>query len=377
MTTLNLILDDLLADTTSGAARYAGELGRALVDHAPAGCFVQGIVASSTEEQYRQIAERMPGLAGLFKSALIRRDLTTAWQHGFTPVPSGMLHAPSLFAPLRSHDRVNERGNQIVVTIHDAVAFSHPEFLASRELSWTKAMATRAVKYADAVVVPTHAVADELEGFLHLGDRMRVIGGAASASLRLPADADARAKRLALPKRYIVTVGDSAARHGIGYLLSALATKPDHDLHLVVVGAEREPGALDAVVTEAGISKSRVLGLGALGDADYATAISRAAVLVHPTLANGFGLPMLEAFALGVPVIHAGTPSLVEVAGDAGVAIPVDDLGAYPGLLAEAIARVTSDVELRTTLSILGEDRSRLFTWRAAAESVWQLHADL
>ena len=163
MTTLNLILDDLLADTTSGAARYAGELGRALVDHAPAGCFVEGIVASSTEEQYRQIAERMPGLAGLFKSALVRRDLTTAWQHGFTPVPSGMLHAPSLFAPLRSHDRVNERGNQIVVTIHDAVAFSHPEFLASRELSWTKAMATRAVKYADAVVVPTHAVADELE----------------------------------------------------------------------------------------------------------------------------------------------------------------------------------------------------------------------
>jgi glycosyltransferase involved in cell wall biosynthesis len=377
MTTLNVILDDLLAEATGGATRYTGELARALIEHAPAGCFVEGIVASSTQEKYQEIADRVPGLAGLFKSALVRRDLTTAWQHGFTPVPSGMLHAPSLFAPLRSHDRINERGNQIVVTVHDAAAFSHPEFMTSRELSWTKAMAARAVKYADAIVVPTHAVADELEGFLHLGDRIRVIGAAASASVKKPSDADARAKRLGLPTRYIATVGDSAARHGIAYLLAALATKPNKDLHLVVVGAEREPGALDAAVAESGIDKGRVLGLGPVDDADYSTALSRAAALVQPTLANGFGLPMLEAFALGVPVIHANTPSLIEVAGDAGVSIPADDLAAYPGLLAEAIGRVNSDAELRTTLSILGEDRARVFTWRAAAESVWQLHADL
>jgi glycosyltransferase involved in cell wall biosynthesis len=293
-----------------------------------------------------------------------------------------MLHAPTLFAPLRNHDRVNERGNQVVVTIHDAAAWAHPEFLSAKELSWTKAMATRAVKYADAIVVPTHAVADELEQYLDLGDRIRVIGGAASHGLTKPADADARAKRLGLPAHYIATVGDSAARHGIGYLLAALKSgsaksKSGDELHLVVIGAERDPGALDAAITEAGIDKSRVLGLGAVDDADYATAISRATALVHPTLANGFGLPMLEAFALGVPVIHAGTPSLIEVAGEAGVSIPVSDTAAYPGLLAQAIARVDTDTDLRTTLSILGEDRSRVFTWRAVAESVWQLHADL
>jgi glycosyltransferase involved in cell wall biosynthesis len=377
MTTLNVILDDLLASATGGAARYTGELARALVRHAPSGCYVEGIVASSTEEKYQELAELVPGLAGVFKSALVRRDLTTAWQHGFTPVPSGMLHAPSLFAPLRNHDRVNERGNQIVVTIHDAVAFAHPEFMTSRELSWTKAMAARAVKYADAVVVPTHAVADEVEEFLHLGDRIRVIGGAPSAGLEKPADAQARASRLGLPARYIVSVGDSAARHGIGHLLAALAASPDAQLHLVVVGAEREPGALDAAVAEAGVDKSRVHGLGAVDDADYSTALSRALALVHPTIANGFGLPMLEAFALGTPVIHAGTPSLIEVAGDAGVSIPSDDLATYPGLLGEAIGRVASDGELRTTLGILGGHRARVFTWRAAAEGVWQLHADL
>jgi glycosyltransferase involved in cell wall biosynthesis len=356
MTTLHMILDEMLVDAPTGNSRYTEELARALLAHAPTGCFVEGIVASSTEQQYRQIASRLPGLQGLFKSALIRRDLTTAWQHGFTPVPSGMLHAPTLFAPLRNHDRVNERGNQIVVTIHDAAAWSHPEFLTTREVSWTKAMATRAVKYADAVVVPTHAVADEIDALLGLGDRMRVIGGAA---------------------RYLVTVGDSGPRHGIGYLLAALASNPDDNLRLAVVGAPRDPGELDTAIKDAGLDKSRVLALGALEDADYATVLSRATALVYPGISNGFGMPMLEAFAQGIPVIHANTPSLVEVAGDAGVSIPATDLDAYPGLLAEAIERVATDAELRTTLSILGEDRARMFTWRASADSVWQLHADL
>jgi glycosyltransferase involved in cell wall biosynthesis len=377
MTTLNVILDDLISDVPRGNSRYAGELARALIEHAPAGCPVDAIVASSTEQEYRELAKQVPGLHNVFKSALVRRDLTTAWQHGFTPVPTGMLHAPSLLAPLRNHDRVNERGNQIVVTIHDAVAWSHPEFLTSKELSWTKAMAARALKYADAVVVPTHAVADELEEFIAFGDRTRVIAGAPSARLTKPADADARAKRLGLPADYIVTVGDSGQRHGIAYLLGALASKTGDDLRLVVVGAPREADALEGAIAEAGLKADRVVALGSVDDADYATALSKATALVHPTLANGFGSPMLEAFALGVPVIHAGTPSLVEVAGDAGVSIPVADLDAYPGLLAEAIGRVTTDTELRRTLSILGEDRARLFTWRAVAESVWQLHADL
>ncbi|HEX4402400.1 MAG TPA: glycosyltransferase family 1 protein [Galbitalea sp.] len=376
MTTLNVILDDLLTGA-AGAARYTEELAGALLTYAPSGCFLEGIVAASTEDEYQLIAEKVPGLNGLFKSALIRRDLTTAWQHGFTPVPSGMLHSPSLFAPLRKHDRVNQRGNQVVVTIHDAVAWTHPEFLTTRDVSWTRAMAVRAVKYADAVVVPTHAVADELEAILGLGDRVRVIGGAVSAKATSPTDAKARAERLGLPDNYLVTVGDSGPRHGIGYLLSALAQSTERELPLVVVGAERETGALDAALTEAGLGAGRVTGLRQLDDEDYFAVLSLATAFVYPGLSNGFGTPMLEAMSLGVPVIHAATPSLVEVADDAGVSIPCGDLEAYPGLLSSAIERILDDGELRKTLSILGADRGQLFTWRAAAEGVWQLHADL
>lgn len=377
MTTLNVILDDMLTGVPDGASRYTEELARALLDFAPVGCYVQGMVASSTEAQYELIADRLPELSGLFKSALVRRDLTRAWQHGFTPFPAGMLHAPTLFAPLRRHDRVNDRSSQIAVTIHDAVAWTHPEYLSPREVSWTKAMALRAVRYADAVVVPTHAVAAELNEFLGLGDRTRVIETAVSTKLKTPEDADERAERLALPERFLVTVGDSSPLHGIDYLLSALAKTPEDTPPLVVVGAEYESGLLEAAVARAGLEAGRVIGLGALDDADYSTVLARATASVYPGLTNGFGTPVLEAFSFGVPVIHSATPSLVEVVGDAGVPVGIDELESYPEQLAEAITRVADDEELRKTLSILGSDRARLFTWRAAAEGVWQLHADL
>ena len=376
MTTLNVVVDDMLSAVPGGASTYATEMTSALIDFAPAGCFVEGLVASSTQEQYDFIASRLPGLAGLFKSALVRRDLTRAWQHGFTPVPSGMVHAPTLYAPLRRHDRVNDRSSQIAVTIHDTVAWTHPEFLTSREVAWTKSMAARAVRYADAVVVPTHAVASELDELLGLGDRTRVIAGAVAESLAVPDDAEERAERLELPDRYLVSVGDSGPRQGIKDLLSALSILDD-DLPLMIVGAEREPGSLQSAITESGVDSGRVRGLGALDSADYATVLAGATVFVHPTVANGFGTPMLEAFKLGVPVIHAATPSLLEVAGDAGVPISTSDPDAYAGLIAESIARLLGDADLRKTMAILGEDRSRVFSWAAAAEAIWQLHAGL
>ena len=79
----------------------------------------------------------------------------------------------------------------------------------------------------------------------------------------------------------------------------------------------------------------------------------------------------------GTPVVHSDSPSLVEVAGGAGLAVPLDDAVGYPARLAAAIDSVANDSELATRLGILGEDRARLFSWRASAEKVWQLHADL
>ncbi|GAA1692288.1 glycosyltransferase family 1 protein [Microcella alkalica] len=378
-TTLRVILDQVGNEAPSGVGRYALELTRQLTSTAPRGCDVMGIVPSSPEAEYARIEAELPGLSRLFKSALDRRQLRAAWQHGFTRLPgAGMVHAPSLFAPLRRHDRVNSPGEQIVVTVHDAVPWTHPETLSPSSVSWARAMARRAERYADAVVVPTHAVAEQLGAALDLGDRIRVIAGAVSSTLVVPGDADERAERLGLPPRYVLAVGPFEARKGISELLWALADPTALNIPLVLAGPTNSADlGIEAVRSAARLAPEQVLTLGTVHDPDLAVAYDRASAVVVPSLAEGFALPVLEAMSLGTPVIHSDAPALVELAADAGIVVDRDDYAGYPRRIAEAIRRVIEEPLLAEDLAIRGHDRARAFTWRDAAEKTWQLHADL
>ena len=375
MITLRVIVDEVLAPVPNGISRYAEDLTRALIATAPPGCSVEGVVAASPEAEYVDLLDRLPGMS-LFKSSLARRELASAWAHGFTRLP-GMIHAPSLLAPLSKHDRINTN-EQTVVTMHDVTAWVHPGSLESRGIGWHRAMARRAHRYADALIVPTHAVAEQLAEFLDFGDRVRVIGGAVGSTLAVPADAEARAAKLGLPDQYIVSVGGLDERRGLDLLLSALSEKGSGDIPLVVVGPDDNgSGSIVAAATALGIAENRILTLGYLGDADLSVVLDRATALVLPSRLEGFGLPLLEAFHFGTPVIHSDTPALIEVAGDAGLVVPLENGTDYPARLAEAIASVASDTALAANLATAGRDRSSLFSWENSAEKVWQLHADL
>jgi glycosyltransferase involved in cell wall biosynthesis len=378
MTTLRVIIDQLVAPVPGGIGRYTEELTRQLIATTPMNCSVEGIVSSSSQEKYDALADRLPGLASLHKTTLARRELARAWQLGLTIMPgTGMIHAPSLMAPLRKHDRVAE-DHQIAVTIHDVVPWTHPETLTPHGVAWHKAMAKRARKHADAIVVPTHAVAQELEGLIDFGDRVRVIGGAVSSSLKLPDDPEARAAELKLPSEYILTVGTLEPRKGLTPLITGLGLPGAPDLPLLIVGPQGW-GDLDvaAVADEAGLPEGRVRALGFVSDSDLALLISRATVFVHPSRAEGFGLPLLEAMSFGTPVVHSSAPALVEVAGDAGYTVELDDEAGYPERLAAAITIVGTDRERAAGMRLRGLDRARAYSWRDSAERVWQLHADL
>ena len=375
MTTLRVIIDDMLAPQPGGLSRYTEELTRALIAGAPRGCTVEGFVAASPEPDYALIAQRLPGLATLHKSALARRELQAAWQHGFTRLPGGgMWHATSLFAPLGKHDRLNE-GEQIAVTIHDTVAWSHPDSMSPRTVAWHKAMVKRAHRYADAIVVPSHTVAEQLRDIVDLGDRVRVIAGAPSSALRVPDDADARAAALGLPERYVLAIGGIEPRRGIDELIRAMGRVPG-DIPLILAGHGSTADEIAAAARDAGLAEGRVRALGTLPDGDLAVALARATVFAYPNLEEGFGMPMLEAFAHGTPVVHSDAPALVELAADAGVVVERDGEG-YADRLAEAITRVLDDTVLAEHLRYYGLDRAKAFTWRGAAEQVWALHADL
>lgn len=375
-TTLRVIIDQMIAPVPGGIGRYTEELTRELIATAPNGCDVVAVVSASPESDYVDIHNRLPGLANLYKSTLARRELSAAWAHGFTRLPGqGMLHSTSLLAPLNRHDRLN-RGDQIAVTLHDTVPWSHPETLTPHGVSWHKAMAKRAERYADAIVVPTHAVAEQLAQFIDFGDRVRVIGGATSPRLRPPTDTDSRAAELGLPARYAMAVGTLEPRKGLGRLIRAMALVDD--LPLVIAGPDGWGGVNVAeLVRDAGLPEERVVTLGYLSDEDLALALSRATVFVYPSLAEGFGLPVLEAMSMATPVIHTDVPALVEVAADASIVVPLDDEATFVERLAAEISRVSSDPALASQLGVIGQDRARAFSWRASAEKVWQLHADL
>ena len=117
--------------------------------------------------------------------------------------------------------------------------------------------------------------------------------------------------------------------------------------------------------------------LGFLDDADLSVALDRASVFAFPSLAEGFGLPVIEAFHFGTPVVHSDAPAVVEVSAGAGIAVGIADADGYPARLAAAIRSVVDNPALAERMSFAGRDRAAAFSWRDSARQVWQLHADL
>jgi glycosyltransferase involved in cell wall biosynthesis len=147
---------------------------------------------------------------------------------------------------------------------------------------------------------------------------------------------------------------------------------------LLIVGPEGWNGLdVPAIAAQAGLDEGRVRSLGYLTDADLAVALDRAAVFVFPSLAEGFGLPVIEAFSLGTPVVHSDDPAVVEVSAGAGLAVAREPQSEYSERLGEAIASVLADPARAAQMDIEGRDRARAYSWRDSAERVWQLHADL
>lgn len=378
MTTLRVVLDQLIASVPGGIGRYTEELVREMTRIAPPNGSVEGIISKSSEAQRDDVRSRLPLLAELRTLPLARRELAAAWRYGvMTSIGAGHLHSPSLLAPLSRHGR-SGKPTATAVTIHDVVPWTHPHTLTKHGVAWHTAMANRAQKYAAAVVVPSYAVAGELAGIMDFGDRIHVIGGAASTDLIVPADTDARARELGLPDAYLLAVGTLEPRKGLTQLIAGLGLPSSPDLPLLIAGPPGW-GDLDvaAVAAEHGLPADRIRVLGFLPDEDLALLYSRATVFVFPSLAEGFGLPLLEALSFGTPVVHSDAPALIEVAGGAGVTVARDDAAGYPARLSEALARVVADSTLRARLAELGMERARAFTWRDSAERVWQLHSDL
>lgn len=381
MVTLKFFIDELLAETPGPVDRYAKNLAREVIRRAPSNCEVVGVVSQVTAEQEQRLRDRLHGITDIEVAKLSRKTLAKSWQHGlFTTVfGEGLFHAPSLFAPLRGA----EAGvlQQTVVTVADTRAWVHPEGLAAADIRWQKAQLKRAWQFADAVVTPTHALAEQVGSLYDFGDRVRVIPGAASLGMRVPDDPQLRhdiEMRLNLPGEFILSLGTLEPHRGIDRLIRALALPPLRDAVLVHAGADSfGETSLDSLCAEAGVARHRVRSLGVVSDAELALVLHRATVFCLPVHYEGIGLSVLEAFRAGTPVVHTDVPALMEISQGASLHVPLDNPDTFVQRLAIALSNVLHDVELQQTLTTTGYDRAPVYSWGYSGDLVWRLHADL
>ncbi|MET8998948.1 glycosyltransferase family 1 protein [Amycolatopsis sp. NPDC004169] len=353
MPELVVLAEQLLAPVPGGTGRYTAELLPALAKTAPPGWTVSSVVARHADVD----AARLDGVDGPRVLRIPPRALVAAWQLGLRWWPGGdAVHAPTPFAPPRA-----PAGKTLSVTVHDTVPWTHPETLTARGVSWHRSMIARAARRASGLVVPTRAVADELAVLIDVDVPVRVV----PHGVRVPTgDAD-----LELPAQYVLAVGTIEPRKGIDVLIDAVAAL---DGVMLVLAGQPGWGGVDpvALAAERGLPVERLRVLGKVSDAELATALRHASVLAVPSLAEGFGLGLLEAMAAGVPVVHTDVPALEEVAGGAGLVVPRGDAAALAAALREVLGSPAKAAELTRA----GRERARTFTWRRAAEAVWAIH---
>lgn len=364
--TLRVVLDQLVAPTSRDLAEASASLTEALVATAPRGCDVAAIVPSPGIPDDQAV----PGLSSETRLSMRRRELAASWQLGVAPgIGKGLIHSPTSLAPLVRHDRVNET-HQIVATLWDLRAFETPDELTKPELLAARALLSRVARHADAVIVPTHAMAERLGEVAKatLVKKVRVISGAPAAGLRVPSDAVGRLRALDLPTTSVVLAGGAAESDGLLAGFTAIvAAGWDGDVVVLDVPEGEEPAVID-IAAAAGLGEARVHCRGPLDRWDRAAVLSHAAAFVASGARTDWPWRAVDALAIGIPIAAVDTPVHHEVLADAAAFAPAAELDTA---LSRALG---TDAE---RLRVLAGDRAKGFLWSAAAERVWALHAEL
>ena len=268
--------------------------------------------------------------------------------------------APNFVVPRRHLAAVRS----LVPTVHDLAFLRRPDTVQRETLENLRDRLPSVLHAADALIAVSGATADDLAALAGVTPRrIHVIHEGVDPAFA----AGETAVPDVLPSRYLLFVSTLEPRKNIVNLLAAfaLAAAGGYPGDLVLVGrwGWRTEAAQEALARSP--VRDRIVHLDYLDRATLASVMRRAEALVFPSLLEGFGLPVVEAMACGIPVIVSRATSLPEVAGDA--ALYVDP--SSPADIAAAALRLAGDPLLAASLAAAGRKRAALFSWDETARA--------
>lgn len=292
-----------------------------------------------------------------------------------------LLGRPALPPSLRSTDLVHVTnhagvapagpGQALIVTVHDLAVQVAPALFPRRWRSTYRLGLRAAVRRADAIVTPSRSTAEDLLSRTGVDPRKLHVVPLAAALPAGALDADEVLARLKIRAPYVLFVGTLEPRKNLVRLVRAYRR----------VAAEGFPHALvlagplgwhhESLMRELALEgPGEIVMTGEIG-ADELDAVYRAAdVFAYPSLYEGFGLPVLEAMARGIPTVASNTSAVAEVAGDAAVGVDPRSVRS----IAQGVGSLVSDVGLADRVAARGRAQAERFTWDETARLTIQVY---
>ena len=254
-----------------------------------------------------------------------------------------------------------------IVTIHDAAPFSVPEAYSPAFRHWYRFMSRQLGRRALAIMTDSRFSAGELERCAGVPAGKISVVPLGSEHVRATGIDEGVLDRHDLRHRpFLLAVGSRSPHKNFAALLRTAKQFADAPFLFVVAGgASPRVHASEPDPLESG----HIRYVGRVSDEELRALYEHAAGYIHPAYYEGFGLPPLEAMALGCPVLSARAASLPEVLGDAAAYFdPFNDAD-----MVAAIGRFMADEPQRADLRARGLARAATFSWDCAAEQVLAL----
>ncbi|MEO6595857.1 MAG: glycosyltransferase family 1 protein [Planctomycetota bacterium] len=257
-----------------------------------------------------------------------------------------------------------------VVEVHDAILNRHPEYFPDREhWEWYNTFIKRLIRNSDRLLVHSKSVIGEIEKDLQGDPSIADVAPlAVDPDFHQPLPPDEvkrRCERIGFRGDFFLAVGKDYPHKDHATLLRAMARLPA-SVRLCIAGTKiwKNPGETsDELIAQLGLG-DRVKWVQGLDDQDIKALIQGCRAMAYPSLEEGFGIPPIEAMALGRPVVAANTTSIPEICGDgAWLHRPGDDRE-----LAKYLKRCLEGGPDVAALIERGTKREKTFSWRRTAE---------